>query len=62
MKDHDQKESPREKDLFSLPVYIAVHHQIKSGQELKQDRNLEEGADAEATEGYCLLAFCLCLA
>ena len=26
----------------------------------KQDRNLEAGADAEAMEGYCLLAFSAC--
>ena len=36
--------------------HIAVHHQKKSGQELKQGRNLEAGADAEAMEGCCLLA------
>jgi hypothetical protein len=35
---------------------VTVHHGKKSGQELKQDRNLEAGADAEAMEGCCLLA------
>lgn len=32
----------------------------KSGQELKQDRNLEAGADAEAMEGGCLLVCSAC--
>jgi len=31
-----------------------------SGQELKQDRNLEAGADAEAMEESCLLACSAC--
>jgi hypothetical protein len=44
------------KGLFYLHVYIIVHHQRKAGQELKQDRNLEAGVDAEAMEGCCLLA------
>jgi hypothetical protein len=40
----------------SLHLEVAVHHWWKSGQELKQVRNLEEGADAEAIEEGCLLA------
>ena len=36
---------------------ITVCHQRKLGQELKQDRNLEAGTDAEAVEEGCLLAF-----
>ena len=32
------------------------HHWRTSGQERIQGRNLEAGADAEAMEGYCLLA------
>lgn len=36
---------------------FTVHPQRKSAQEPKQDRNLEAGADAEAMEGCCLLAF-----
>jgi hypothetical protein len=36
------------KGLFSLCFHITVHHQRKSGQELKQGRNLEAGADTEA--------------
>jgi hypothetical protein len=30
---------------------IIVHHQRKSGQELKQGWNLEAGADAQTMEG-----------
>ena len=37
--------------MFGLHFHITVRLQRKSGQELKQDRNLEAGADAEATEG-----------
>jgi hypothetical protein len=39
------------KSLFSLHFHITVHHQRKSGQELKQGRNLEAGADEEVMEG-----------
>jgi hypothetical protein len=42
-----------EKDLFGLHFHITVHHQRKLGQELKQGRNLEAGADAEAIEECC---------
>ena len=47
----DQKASWGGKDLLSVYLHIAIHYQRKSGQELKQDRNLEAGADAEAMEG-----------
>jgi hypothetical protein len=43
------------KDLFRLHFYITVHHQMKSGEELKLGRNLEAGDDAEAMEGCCVL-------
>jgi hypothetical protein len=46
-----------EKGLASLSFQITVHHQRKSGQELKQCRNLEASADAEAMEG-CFLLTC----
>ena len=49
-KHHAQKASWREKDFFGLHLYIAVYRWRKSGQELKQDRDLEAGADAEAME------------
>jgi hypothetical protein len=32
-------------------IWLSVHHPRKSGQELKQDRNLQARADAEAMEG-----------
>jgi hypothetical protein len=51
---HDQKESWGGKGLFDF--HIAVHYQRKSGQELKQGRNLETGVNAEVVEGRCLLA------
>jgi hypothetical protein len=51
---HDQEASWGGKDLFSLYLHIAVHHQRKSGQELTQGRNLEAEADSEAME-ECLL-------
>jgi diadenosine tetraphosphate (Ap4A) HIT family hydrolase len=35
------------KSLFGLHFHIIVHHEWKSGQELKQGRNLEAEADAE---------------
>jgi hypothetical protein len=44
------------KGSFGLHFHITVHHQRKSGQEIKQGWNLEAGADAEAIEGCCLLA------
>jgi hypothetical protein len=37
-------------------VSVTVHYQRQSGQALKQGRNLEAAADAEAMEGRCLLA------
>ena len=44
------------KTLFGLHFNIRLHHPRHSRQELKHGRNLEAGADVEATEGYCLLA------
>ena len=37
-------------------AYTSIALFITSGQELKQGRNLKAGDDAEAMEGYCLLA------
>ena len=37
-------------------LHIAVHYQSKTGQELRQGRNLEAGADSEAMGQCCLLA------
>jgi hypothetical protein len=36
---------------------FAGHHQRKAGQELKQGRILEAGADTEAMEECCLLTY-----
>ena len=44
------KETWGGKGLFGLHFHITVHHQRKSEQELKQGRDLETGADAEAME------------
>jgi hypothetical protein len=44
------------KGLHGLYFHITVHHQRKSGQELKQYRNLKAEADAETIEVCCLLA------
>lgn len=52
----DKHHKPNEwGDRVHLALYfkITVHHQRESGQELRQGRKLE--ADAEATEGSCLL-------
>ena len=43
------------KGLFDLHFHATVHHGRKSGQELRQDRNVETGADTEAMEWCCLL-------
>ena len=60
MKHHDQKSSWGGKGLFSLYFHIAVHHWKKSGEEFIQRRSLEAGADVEAMEGCCLLAYSAC--
>jgi hypothetical protein len=49
IKYHDQKESWGER---LSGFHITVHHQRKTGQELKQGRNLEAGADVDAI-GAC---------
>lgn len=45
------------KGLLDLHFHIATRHQRQSEQELTQGRNLKAGAQAEAMEGGCLLAF-----
>jgi hypothetical protein len=45
-----QKQVGKERLYFSY-FQIVVHYQRKSGQEFKESRNLEIGADAEALEG-----------
>lgn len=48
MKHHNQK---KWKSWFVLCFQTTVHHSRTSGQELKQGRHLEEGADVEVMEG-----------
>ena len=53
----DQKEVEKERVYMIFTYFqIVVPHLRKPGQELKQGRNLEEGADAEVMEECCLLA------
>lgn len=60
MKHHDHNVHRGGKGLFSSHVHIDVDHRRKLGQELKHTGTWgQEGADAEATEGFCLLT---CLA
>lgn len=51
MKHHDEKQLREEKLIF----LILVNHGLirSSGEELKQGKNLEIGADVEAMEGCC---------
>lgn len=56
IKHHDQL------GVFDLQFYILVHHWRKTGQKLKQGRNLETVTGTEAMEVCCLLACSSCLA
>ena len=56
MENHGQKASWGGKSLLGLYLHITVYHWRKSGHKLKQDRNLEAGADTEVLEGCFLLA------
>lgn len=47
------------KGLFDLHFQIPIHHWRKPGQELKKGRELEVGADAEATDRVLLTALLL---
>jgi hypothetical protein len=57
IKHHDQNASWGGKGLFGFHFHTAIHHGRKSGQELKQGRKLEAGANANAMESsvYWLL-------
>jgi hypothetical protein len=55
MQYQEQKEEKTYLACTSILRYI--RHPRKSGEDLKEGRNLETGADAEAMEGLCLLAF-----
>ena len=50
MKPHDHNESCGEKGLFGFHFHIAVHHQRSQDKDLRQGRNPEARADAEAME------------
>lgn len=50
------KESWRGEGSFGLHVLITVHHEGKVGQEVKNRRNLEAGAEAKTMEGCCVSA------
>jgi len=54
IKYHGQQQA-REERVHLAHSFAPIHHRKKSGQELKEGRNLEAGADAEAVEGCCLL-------
>ena len=43
------------KEFFDLHFHIGVLHRRQSGQEFKQARGLEAGADTGAMKEYCLL-------
>ena len=45
------RETERGKGVFGLFFYIVAYHWTMKGQELKQGRDLEAGADAEVMEG-----------
>ena len=54
VKHHDQKQVGEHS--FALHFHIIVHHRRKSGQELRQGRNLKAEGDAETLEECCLLS------
>jgi hypothetical protein len=56
---HCEKVNQGAKGYYGLYFHISVHYGRKLRQELKQGRNLEAGADAEAMEECCLLP-CSC--
>ena len=54
MKPCVQKQGGEEGVYFNLQFQLTVHHRGKSGQELKQDRNLKTETAAEAIESFLL--------
>ena len=52
---HHEQSKMGGQGLLHSQFHITVHHQKPCGQELKQSKNLEAGADAEAMEECCLL-------
>ncbi|ERE75254.1 hypothetical protein H671_4g12780 [Cricetulus griseus] len=53
-KHHDQKQLGKKRIYLTFPYHSSSLKEVRTGtqarQELKQDRNLEAGADAEAVE------------
>jgi hypothetical protein len=57
MKHHEQKQLGEEMVYLAYTSIGNAHYRRKSGQELKQGRNLDAGDDAEAMEKCCLLTY-----
>ena len=56
IKRYDKKQNGEERIFFYLHFHITVCHLRKTGQELKEGKNLKVGADTEDMDGCCLLA------
>lgn len=56
MKYRDQKQLGAERVYLANTYHITIYYQRESGEELKQDKNLDTEADAEDMEGCCLLS------
>lgn len=50
MKNHEGRNLERKSLFVYLKRYITVHNQGKSGQEIKQSRDIEAGAETDAME------------
>lgn len=57
IKNHEQKLLVNKGFASLICFHITVHHHRKLRQELKQGKNLETEANAEAMECCCLLAY-----
>lgn len=51
MKNNENRNLERKSLFVYLKRYITVHNQRKLGQEIKQSRDLEAGAETDAMEG-----------
>lgn len=56
---HDHTQPGEERIYFSLQLPDHTEVLTESGQELRQDRNLDAGAEAEAVEEGCLSVYTL---
>lgn len=50
MKNHEERNLERKSLFVHLKRYITVHNQRKLGQEIKQSRDMEAGAETDAME------------